>query len=30
VCGPYEERRSGKKDRRDERLELLTEIRGMA
>jgi CRISPR/Cas system-associated exonuclease Cas4 (RecB family) len=30
VCGPYEERRLGKKDRRDERLELLTEIRGMA
>ena len=30
VCGPYEERRLGKKDRRDERLEPLTEIRGMA
>ena len=30
VCGPYEERRLGKKDRHDERLELLTEIRGMA
>jgi len=30
VCGPYEERRHGKKDRHDERLELLTEIRGMA
>jgi len=30
VCGPYEERRLGKKDRRDERLEALTEIRGMA
>jgi len=30
VCGPYEERRLSKKDRRDERLESLTEIRGMA
>jgi ATP-dependent helicase/DNAse subunit B len=30
VCGPYEERRLGKKDRHDERLEPLTEIRGMA
>jgi CRISPR/Cas system-associated exonuclease Cas4 (RecB family) len=30
VCGPYEERRHGKKDRRDARLEPLTEIRGMA
>ena len=30
VCGPYEERRLGKKDRRDERLEPLNEIRGMA
>jgi ATP-dependent helicase/nuclease subunit B len=30
VCGPYEERRLGKKDRYDERLEPLTEIRGMA
>ena len=30
VCGPYEERRLGKKDRRDVRLEPLTEIRGMA
>ncbi len=30
VCGPYEERRLLKKDRRDERLEPLTEIRGMA
>jgi ATP-dependent helicase/nuclease subunit B len=30
VCGPYEEFRSGKKDRRDERLEALIEIRGMA
>jgi len=30
VCGPYEERRLGKKDRRDVRLEHLTEIRGMA
>jgi len=30
VCGPYEERRAAKKDRRDERIELLTEIRGMA
>jgi len=30
VCGPYEERRLGKKDRRDERMEPLTEIRGMA
>ncbi len=30
VCGPYEEFRSAKKDRRDERLEALIEIRGMA
>jgi ATP-dependent helicase/nuclease subunit B len=30
ACGPYEERRLGKKDRRDVRLEPLTEIRGMA
>jgi CRISPR/Cas system-associated exonuclease Cas4 (RecB family) len=30
VCGPYEERRLGKKDRHDARLEPLTEIRGMA
>ena len=30
VCGPYEERRLGKKDCHDERLEPLTEIRGMA
>lgn len=30
VCGPYEELRHIKKDRRDERLEPLTEIRGMA
>jgi ATP-dependent helicase/nuclease subunit B len=30
VCGPYEERRLTKKDRHDERLEPLTEIRGMA
>jgi CRISPR/Cas system-associated exonuclease Cas4 (RecB family) len=30
VCGPYEERRLDKKDRRDVRLEALTEIRGMA
>jgi CRISPR/Cas system-associated exonuclease Cas4 (RecB family) len=30
VCGPYEERRLGKKDLRDARLEALTEIRGMA
>jgi ATP-dependent helicase/nuclease subunit B len=30
VCGPYEERRLGKKDRRDVRLDALTEIRGMA
>jgi CRISPR/Cas system-associated exonuclease Cas4 (RecB family) len=30
VCGPYEELRFGKKNRRDERLEPLTEIRGMA
>jgi len=29
VCGPYEERRLGKKDRHDERLDPLTEIRGM-
>jgi ATP-dependent helicase/nuclease subunit B len=30
VCGPYEELRSAKKDRHDERLEPLIEIRGMA
>ncbi|MFM2125207.1 MAG: hypothetical protein RL328_1658 [Acidobacteriota bacterium] len=30
VCGPYEEERSQKKNRRDERLEPLFEIRGMA
>ncbi len=30
VCGPYEERRLGRKDRHDERLEPLTGIRGMA
>jgi CRISPR/Cas system-associated exonuclease Cas4 (RecB family) len=30
VCGPYEERRFAKKNRRDERLEPLTEIRAMA
>jgi len=30
VCGPYEEFRFGKKDRQDERLEPLIEIRGMA
>jgi ATP-dependent helicase/nuclease subunit B len=30
VCGPYEEQRSARKDRRDERLEALIEIRGMA
>ncbi len=30
VCGPYEEFRAGKKNRRDERLELLLEIRSMA
>jgi CRISPR/Cas system-associated exonuclease Cas4 (RecB family) len=30
VCGPYEERRAAKKDRRDDRLEPLTEIRAMA
>ena len=30
VCGPYEELRSLKKDRRDERLDLITEIRAMA
>jgi CRISPR/Cas system-associated exonuclease Cas4 (RecB family) len=30
VCGPYEERRSLKKDRGDERLDPLVEIRGMA
>lgn len=30
ACGPYEERRLGKKDRHDGRLETLTEIRGMA
>ena len=29
VCGPYEELRAGKKDRHDERLEPLIEIRGM-
>lgn len=30
VCGPYEEQRSARKDRRDPRLEPLIEIRGMA
>lgn len=30
VCGPYEERRLGKKDRSDERLDGFIEIRGMA
>jgi ATP-dependent helicase/nuclease subunit B len=30
VCGPYEEQRSARKDRRDERMEALIEIRGMA
>lgn len=30
VCGPYEERRLLKKDKRDERLDALVEIRGMA
>ncbi len=30
VCGPYEELRSAKKNRQDERLEPLIEIRGMA
>jgi CRISPR/Cas system-associated exonuclease Cas4 (RecB family) len=30
VCGPYEERRLLKKDTRDERLDSLIEIRGMA
>ena len=30
VCGPYEERRLGRKDRHDPRLDPLTEIRGMA
>ncbi len=30
VCGPYEERRLAKKNRRDERLDALYEIRGMA
>jgi ATP-dependent helicase/DNAse subunit B len=30
VCGPYEELRSFRKDRRDERLDLITEIRAMA
>lgn len=30
VCGPYEERRLLKKDTRDERLDALVEIRGMA
>jgi CRISPR/Cas system-associated exonuclease Cas4 (RecB family) len=30
VCGPYEERRMSAKDRRDERLDALMEIRGMA
>ena len=30
VCGPYEEFRSSKKNRHDERLEALIEIRGMA
>jgi CRISPR/Cas system-associated exonuclease Cas4 (RecB family) len=30
VCGPYEEQRAARKDRRDERMEALIEIRGMA
>ncbi len=30
VCGPYEERRAAKKDRRDDRLDPLIEIRAMA
>ncbi|MGH9558889.1 MAG: PD-(D/E)XK nuclease family protein, partial [Bryobacteraceae bacterium] len=30
VCGPYEERRAAMKDGRDERLDGLIEIRGMA
>jgi CRISPR/Cas system-associated exonuclease Cas4 (RecB family) len=30
VCGPYEEERSGKKNRRDDRMDPLFEIRGMA
>jgi ATP-dependent helicase/nuclease subunit B len=30
VCGPYEEQRSARKDRRDPRMEPLVEIRGMA
>jgi len=30
VCGPYEEQRTVRKDRRDERMEALIEIRGMA
>ena len=30
ICGPYEEQRSARKDRRDPRLEPLVEIRGMA
>jgi ATP-dependent helicase/nuclease subunit B len=30
ICGPYEDRRIGRKNRRDERLEPLIEIRGMA
>ena len=30
ACGPYEERRTQKKDSRDERLDPLVEIRGMA
>jgi CRISPR/Cas system-associated exonuclease Cas4 (RecB family) len=30
ICGPYEERRLTRKNRRDERLEPLFEIRGMA
>jgi hypothetical protein len=30
VCGPYEERRLLKKDRRDDRLDTLYEIRSMA
>jgi CRISPR/Cas system-associated exonuclease Cas4 (RecB family) len=30
ICGPYEEHRSARKDRRDPRLEPLIEIRGMA
>jgi len=30
ICGPYEERRLGRKNFHDERLEPLIEIRGMA